>query len=78
MAQQIKAALQIKTARHPLQILRLRQLEEITGYKRSTIYKKIAEGTMPKPISLGGRSVGWYWHAVEAWLQSPATYRAEG
>jgi hypothetical protein len=27
MAQQIKAALQIKTARHPLQILRLRQLD---------------------------------------------------
>ncbi|TWR54674.1 AlpA family phage regulatory protein [Pseudomonas marginalis] len=31
---------------------------EITGLGRSTIYKYIAEGAFPKPVSLGERSVG--------------------
>jgi prophage regulatory protein len=74
MPKQIKTALEFKNA---LQILRIKQLEEVTGYKRSTIYKRIAEGTMPPPISLGGRSVGWRWSAVQAWLLDPAGYKAE-
>lgn len=30
-----------------------------TGYSRSTIYLRIAQGLWPKPVSLGPRAVGW-------------------
>ena len=40
-------------------ILRLISLIFITGLSRSTIYNRIAQGLWPKPVSMGGRSVGW-------------------
>jgi len=42
-----------------LTILRRRQVEAETGYSRSTIYLRIAQGLWPKPVSLGPRAVGW-------------------
>ena len=43
----------------PLSILRRRQVQAETGYSRSTIYVRIAQGLWPKPVSLGARAVGW-------------------
>ena len=40
-------------------IVRRRQVEEETGYSRSTIYLRIAQGLWPKPVRLGRRAVGW-------------------
>ncbi len=40
-------------------ILRLPAIKTSTGLSRSTIYLRIAEGVFPKPVSLGGRAVGW-------------------
>jgi len=40
-------------------ILRLPQIKAITGLSRSTIYLRIAQGLYTKPVSLGGRAVGW-------------------
>ena len=42
-----------------LTILRRKQVEAETGYSRSTIYLRIAQGLWPKPVSLGPRAVGW-------------------
>lgn len=50
MAQQVQAA---------LTILRRKQVEARTGYSRSTIYLRIAQGLMTKPVNLGARAVGW-------------------
>ena len=49
-------------------ILRLPSVKARTGLARSTIYLRIADGTFPKPVSLGGRAVGWIEAEVEAWL----------
>jgi prophage regulatory protein len=49
-------------------ILRRRQVEALTGLKRSTIYEHMSAGTFPKPIRLGLRSVGWLAHEVEGWI----------
>lgn len=66
---------QIKTA---LTILRRRQVEQRTGLSRSGIYQKLVlnpkrpsyfDSTFPKPISLGGRSVGWVEREVDAWIE---------
>ena len=49
-------------------ILRLPAVKTRTGLSRSTIYLQIADGTFPKPISLGLRAVGWLETDIEAWL----------
>lgn len=49
-------------------ILRLPEVKACTGLSRSTIYLRIAGGTFPAPISLGGRAVGWIEEEVDAWL----------
>jgi prophage regulatory protein len=40
-------------------ILRIADVQNQTGAKRSTIYNRIAEGTITRAVSLGGRTVGW-------------------
>ena len=50
----------------PITFLRLEQLKNRIGLSRSTIYLRIADGVFTHPVSLGGRSVGWPAHEVEA------------
>lgn len=50
-------------------ILRLPQVKARTGLSRSTIYLRIAQGSFPRPIRLGGpRAVGWIEVQVESWI----------
>jgi prophage regulatory protein len=49
-------------------ILRLPAVKARTGLSRSTIYLRISEGSFPKPVSLGGRAVGWLEAEVNDWL----------
>ncbi len=54
-----------------LRILRRKQVESRTGLSRSTICARIAEGSFPRLIDLGGgRAVGWVEAEIEAWLQA--------
>ena len=53
----------------PHKILRLPDVKALTGLSRSTIYLRISQGTFPKPVSLGGRAVGWVEAEIEEWLQ---------
>ncbi|MCB1943977.1 MAG: AlpA family transcriptional regulator, partial [Candidatus Accumulibacter sp.] len=41
-----------------------------TGLSRSTIYLRIADGSFPRPVSLGPRAVGWLESEVDDWLAS--------
>lgn len=50
-------------------ILRLPTVKARTGLSRSTIYLRITDGAFPKPISLGGRAVGWIESEIECWLE---------
>ncbi len=49
-------------------ILRLPTVKARTGLSRSTIYLRVAKGGFPKPVSLGGRAVGWIEAEVNDWL----------
>lgn len=49
-------------------ILRLPSVKARTGLSRSTIYLRISEGDFPKPVSLGGRAVGWIEAEINDWL----------
>ena len=50
-------------------ILRLPGVKARTGLSRSTIYLRVAQGTFPRPVSLGGRAVGWLEAEVQSWLE---------
>ena len=49
-------------------VLRLPTVKARTGLSRSTIYLRISEGNFPKPVSLGGRAVGWIEAEINSWL----------
>lgn len=50
-------------------ILRLPAVKASTGLARSTIYARVAQGTFPRPVNLGGRAVGWLEAEIQEWLQ---------
>lgn len=50
-------------------LIRLPEVEEITGCKKSTIYQFMRAGTFPKPVRLNVRTVGWPESAVLQWVQ---------
>jgi len=47
-------------------ILRLPAVKAATGLSRSTLYLRIAHGVFTRPVSLGGRAVGWPANEVAA------------
>lgn len=52
-------------------VLRLPKVKFRTGLSRSTIYRRIAEGSFPKAIQLGSsRSVGWLESDIEKWIET--------
>jgi prophage regulatory protein len=50
-------------------ILRLPDVKRSTGLSRSTNYLRNPQGTFPKPVSLGGRAVGWLKAEIQDCLQ---------
>ncbi|MDH4562326.1 AlpA family transcriptional regulator [Pseudomonas sp. BN411] len=61
-----------------MKIIRLKDVIDTTGLGRSTIYKYIAEGTFPRPVSLGDRCVGWVESEVQDWVLARVEERDEG
>ena len=50
-------------------LIRLPQVEAITGFKKSTLYQWIKEGNFPKNITVGRRMSAWPESAVHQWVQ---------
>ena len=53
----------------PARIIRFHQVQARTGLSRSTIYRRLAGGSFPKPLSLGARAVGWIESEVDEWIR---------
>lgn len=58
-------------------IIRLRTVLDRTGLSRSTLYRKIAEGTFPAQLKISIHGAGWRESAVNRWIADPAGYREE-
>lgn len=65
------------TADRSLNILRLKSVLERTGLSRSTLYRKVHDGTFPKPLRISERCTGWRDCDVDSWLRNPESYSAE-
>ncbi|MBU2071706.1 helix-turn-helix transcriptional regulator [Rheinheimera maricola] len=46
----------------------MKDVTEIVGMHRSTIYKRINEGSFPKAISIGGRSIRFLESSIRQWM----------
>lgn len=51
-------------------IIRLPALLEQTGLSPATIWRREQEGSFPKRLKLGPRSVGWREEEITAWINS--------
>lgn len=58
-------------------ILRLRTVLARTGLSRSTLYRKIGEGTFPSQLKISVHGAGWYESAIERWIADPMRYRED-
>lgn len=58
-------------------ILRLDAVLDRTGLSRSTLYRKIQDGTFPRQVRIAERCAGWRESAIEEWMGSPMSWTAE-
>lgn len=50
-----------------MQLLKLTDVTKATNLGRSSIYRKISEGTFPAPLRLSAGCVRWDAESLEAW-----------
>ncbi|HAJ42258.1 MAG TPA: transcriptional regulator [Alcanivorax sp.] len=60
-----------------MRIMRLTEVIQTTGLARSSIYNRMNEGSFPRPVSLGARSVGWVSDEVQDWVEARIQERDE-
>ena len=51
-------------------LLRRREVEELSGIRRSTIYRKMKDGDFPRPVRVGPSAVRWRESDIVAWVES--------
>ena len=59
----------------PDRIVRLNTVLARTGLSRSTIYRKIAEGTFPPQIKISVNGAGWHESEINRWIEDPVLWR---
>ena len=70
----------ITTSKPKTRLIRLPEVLSRTGYGRTSIYRKMEEGTFPKCLKLGGpindhnkfdsRAIAWIEDEVDQWVDS--------
>ena len=58
-------------------IVRIKTVLARTGLSRSTLYRKIAEGTFPCQVKISVHGAGWRESAVNRWIADPIGFREE-
>ncbi len=62
---------------HPERIIRLGAVLERTGLSRSTLYRKVADGSFPRQVAISRRCVGWRASELELWLRNPMFFNVD-
>lgn len=70
----------IQKHQNEVQLLRIKQVQHITGLSRSYIYALASDGKFPKSIPLvpGGTSVAWIATEIEEWVNQRIKERDQG
>ena len=61
--------------RQPDRIIRLDTVLARTGLSRSTIYRKMVEGTFPAKLKISTNGTGWKESDIDRWVANPAGWR---
>ncbi|MBN9074232.1 MAG: AlpA family transcriptional regulator [Rhizobiales bacterium] len=61
--------------RQPDRIVRMKTVLARTGLSKSTIYRKIAEGTFPPQLKISTNGAGWRESDINRWVANPAGWR---
>ena len=67
----------MNTAEAPDRFIRISTVLERTGLSRSTLYRKVQDGSFPRQLKLSERCAGWRESAVTAWMKNPMFYSVE-
>jgi prophage regulatory protein len=59
-----------------IRLLRLTQVMEVTGLKRTKIYALQSHGDFPMRVQITPSCVGWIEHEVQAWIAKRVTASA--
>lgn len=62
-------------ADHPHRLLRLKQVEDKTGLKRSQIYAYMKQKQFPASIKIGPASVAWLEKEIDDWVEDKLARR---
>jgi len=49
-------------------LLRRQEVEALTSLGKVCIYRRVKEGSFPRPVYLGGRRVAWRLSEVRRWM----------
>ena len=70
----------ISTSKPKSRLIRLPEVLSRTGYGRTTIYRKMEDGSFPRSVKLGGppidpnvfdsRAIAWIEDEIEQWIES--------
>ena len=58
-------------------IIRLKTVLARTGLSRTTLYRKMGEGTFPRQVKISVHGAGWRESAINRWIADPVSYREE-
>ena len=50
------------------EFLRMKDIQQMTALSKSTIYRLISEGSFPKQVKIGKRTVVWVRSDVSNWM----------
>lgn len=54
--------------RSPDRLLRLPEVQRLTGLRRSAIYEHMQQGIFPRSVKVGPRAATWSEAAIQAWI----------
>lgn len=55
-----------------MQFIRPRQVLEMIGVSRTTLWRMVQAGTFPRPVRITERNCGFLLDTVEAWMEARA------
>lgn len=55
-----------------MQFIRPRQVLEMIGVSRTTVWRMVQAGAFPRPVRITGRNCGFVLDNVEAWMKARA------
>ena len=57
-----------------MKLLKLKQVIEITGLSRASIYRLIEDEKFPKQVRISARRVAWKNTDIESWIEQQTSY----